>query len=295
MMIKTKITMMFFAIFALLYSLQCSATVPQHPVKRPVHHVVKKTRHVKTTAHKTVHKHQTHSRTHHARTHTRHHSTIARAALQDSIEEAEQPAHGLMSSIGEHMVRFVHNTISTLRYTAYKLGGTHFDRSKGVYIIDCSDYVDHLLQVSNPAAYSSLVHSTGSDKPTTEHYYHFFTGLTYKPRHYWNKIDYVKELQPGDILVFRNNKNSHTGVSGHVMVVMNKPTRIQDAFMVRVTDSASSGHSQDTRLPHTSGIGIGTMKIKVDPDTGEPSAYAWKLGSTFEHHVNFAMARPIEG
>ncbi len=118
--------------------------------------------------------------------------------------------------------------------------------------------------------------------------------MTYNPRHYWNKVDNVKELQPGDILVFRNNKNSHTGVSGHVMVVMNKPTRIQDAFMVRVTDSASSGHSQDTRLPHTSGIGIGTMQIKVNPDTGEPSAYAWKLGSTFEHHVNFAMARPSE-
>jgi hypothetical protein len=192
------------------------------------------------------------------------------------------------------MVQFVHSTISTLRYTAYKLGGTHFDSSKGVYIIDCSDYVDHLLQVSNPLAYHSLVNSTGTDKPTTAHYYDFFTGLTYKPKHYWNKVDYVNELQPGDILVFRNTKNSHTGVSGHVMVVMNKPTKIQNAFIVRVTDSASSGHSQDTRLPHTSGIGIGTMQIKVDPDTGEPSAYAWKLGSTFEHHVNFAMARPIE-
>ncbi|MCE3238592.1 MAG: hypothetical protein K0R24_1573, partial [Gammaproteobacteria bacterium] len=35
------------------------------------------------------------------------------------------PSPGLMSSIGTRMVDVVHNTISKLRYTAYKLGGTH--------------------------------------------------------------------------------------------------------------------------------------------------------------------------
>jgi hypothetical protein len=190
------------------------------------------------------------------------------------------------------MVQLVNNTIATLRYTAYKLGGTYFNSSKGVYIIDCSAYIDHLLENANPSAYLSLVNSSGTEKPTSEHYYHFFTGLSYKPRHYWNKIENVKELQPGDILVFRNKKTSHSGANGHVMLVMDKPVQIQNAFAVRVTDAAPSGHSQDTRLPHTSGIGIGTLKIFVKPD-GEPAAYSWKVGSAFEKHVNFAMARPI--
>ncbi len=295
-MVKTKIMTLCFIIIALLYSIQCRATTPHHT--ETAHHSSKHTRNTQHPKHKT----KKHTHTHvHSHKHTLHSHIRLHTAPSHEIAETPdetlppEPPHSLMSSLGTRMVHFVQNTISTLRYTAYKLGGTHFDSSKGVYIIDCSDYVDHLLQASNPAAYSSLVHSTGSDKPTTEHYYNFFTGLTYKPRHYWNKIENVNELQPGDILVFRNNKNSHTGVSGHVMVVMNKPTRIQDAFMVRVTDSASSGHSQDTRQPHTSGIGIGTMQIKVNPDTGHPSAYAWKLGSSFEHHVNFAMARPSEG
>ncbi|MCD6039685.1 MAG: hypothetical protein K0S27_1085 [Gammaproteobacteria bacterium] len=233
----------------------------------------------------------------HATPHHKHRvrSPASRQQIQKLTIPISLPTPGLISKLGTRMVQFVHSTISTLRYTAYKWGGTHFDSSHGIYIVDCSDYVDHLLQVSNPSAYNSLVNSSGSDKPTSEHYYHFFTGLTYKRRHYWNKVENVKELQPGDILVFRNKKNSHTGVSGHVMVVMNKPIRIQDAFLVRVTDSASSGHSQDTRLPHTSGIGIGTMQLKVNPDTGQPSAYAWKLGSPFERHVNFAMARPVGG
>ncbi len=217
--------------------------------------------------------------------------TVETVVISEPVSGVTPP--GLMSSLGTRMVEFVHNTISTLRYTAYKLGGTHFDRSNGIYILDCSDYVDHLLQAANPSAYSSLVNSTGSDKPTSEHYYHFFTGLTYKPRHYWNKINSVKELQPGDILVFRNQKNSRTGVEGHVMVVMKKPVRTENSFIVRVTDSASIGHSQDTRLPHTSGIGIGTMQLKINPETGHPSAYAWKLGASWEKHVNFAMARPL--
>ncbi len=298
---KIRMTKWLCAILVLLCNMQCIATTTHHHPARSVHHVVKKTPPVQHAKHKVtpvVRKHQVHPRIHaHVQAHAhRHHPIHSHPhTASHSINQSQliAPTHSLMSSWGERMVQFVHNTISTLRYTAYKLGGTHFDSSKGIYIIDCSDYVDHLLQVSNPSAYLSLVNSSGTEKPTSQHYYNFFTGLTYKPRHYWNKVDYVKELQPGDILVFRNTKNSHTGVSGHVMVVMNKPTKIQNAFMVRVTDSASSGHSQDTRLPHTSGIGIGTMQIQANPETGEPSAYAWKLGSTFEHHVNFAMARPI--
>jgi len=296
MMVQKKIIWLF-AFVTFLCSMQLHAATTQlhsHaalPKPHPHSYAGKHPRHVRHARHKvrhhTIHKHA-------ARLHLKspQQHPLEVAAVSPGVTAATPPP-SLMSTLGEHMVQFVHSTISTLRYTAYKLGGTHFDSSNGIYIVDCSDYVDHLLQVANPSAYLSLVNSSGSGKPTSEHYYHFFTGLTYKPRHYWNKVENVNQLQPGDILVFRNKKNSHTGVSGHVMVVMNKPTRTQNAFLVRVTDSASSGHSQDTRLPHTSGIGIGTMQIKVNPDTGQPSAYAWKLGSPFEKHVNFAMARPI--
>ena len=77
------------------------------------------------------------------------------------------------------------------------------------------------------------------------------------------------------------------------MMIMNKPIRIQDAFLVQVADSAPAGHSKDTRLPHTSGIGIGTLALKVNPDNGEPSAYAWRLHSSWKRQVNFEMARPF--
>ena len=204
-----------------------------------------------------------------------------------------KPTSSFISSIGQRLVHFVHNTVSTLRYSAYKLGGTHFDTSRGVYILDCSDYIDHILKEVYPAAYFDLVHASGADKPTTLHFYDFFSGLDNDPRDYWNRVDDVEQLQPGDILVFRYKRSFRSATSGHVMVVMNKPIRDEDGYLVRVADSAPVGHSQDTRARRVSGIGIGTMLLKANPKTGQPFAYAWKIGSRWNNNVHIAMARPV--
>lgn len=193
------------------------------------------------------------------------------------------------SSIESRLVSFVHKTVSTLRYSSYKLGGRNFDLSNGVYVLDCSDYVDHILEEIYPNAYSSLMDSTGSDKPTSAHYYSFFNRLSPNSHNEWRKIKDVEELRAGDILVFRNHS------TGHVMVVMDKPTYDEDAYFVKVADSAPSGHSQDTRPNKVSGIGIGTLLLKANPNTGEPLAYAWKIGARWKNNMKIAMARPAAG
>ena|SRR3990167_2570736 len=204
------------------------------------------------------------------------------------------PSPSLMMSMEQRTVEFVRKTVMTLNYSDYQLGGTVFDMKRGVYVLDCSSYVDHILQAVYPAAYLSLVAATGSEKPTTQHYYEFFTQLSNNSKRYWNNVKEVKQLEPGDIVVFRDKKNMHgTAAKGHVMIVMNKPMREMNEFVVRVADSASVGHSQDTRLPHVSGIGIGTLLLKVNPKTGKPYAYAWKVGSPWKSNVKFAMARPV--
>lgn len=200
--------------------------------------------------------------------------------------------HGFVASIEQRLVQFVHKTISTIQYSAYKLGGRRFDASKGIYVLDCSDYVDNILHAIYPKAYSNLVNSSGTDKPTSQHYFEFFNGLSEADNYYWSKIDEVDQLQPGDILVFRKKNGFRHGASGHVMIVMEKPIGESDEYLVRVADSAPVGHSQDTRVAHTSGIGIGTLLLKVDPNSGKPSAYAWKIGSRWVNNVSFAMARP---
>jgi hypothetical protein len=217
------------------------------------------------------------------------------AALQVEASAQSQPAasSGFVASVARRLVSFVHNTVSNLSYSVYKLGGKQFDTSNGIYVLDCSNYVDNVLHKIYPHAYSSLVATSGSDQPTSLQYYDFFNRLSERPKHYWNRIDDVEALQPGDILVFRK-KNTGQGTAGHVMIVMDKPIRDMNSFLVRVADSAPVGHSQDTRQPHTSGIGIGNLLLKVNPKTGEPLAYAWKVGSRWKENVNFAMGRPYD-
>jgi len=207
-----------------------------------------------------------------------------------------KPSLGLSKNAKQSLAQLADRTVQTLRHTMYKLGGTHFDSSKGVYEIDCSGYVDNLLHQANPQAYSSLSEWSKTFRPTSKDYYDFFNRLPRNNWGYWHKIGGVHELQPGDILVFRyKNKNSKR-VGGHVMVVMDKPTPDRSApnvFWVNVADSAASGHTNDTRPAHTSGVGIGALLLKVNPGTNVPNAYAWRAGAAWKHDMNFVMAEPV--
>jgi hypothetical protein len=214
--------------------------------------------------------------------------------ISETLVPQAQPSASskLVASMEQHLVNFVHNTVATLRYSDYKLGGRKFDSSQGVYIVDCSSFVDNILAKVTPNAYNSLVNATASTAPTTFHYYQFFSDLRADSNSYWNKINEVEKLRAGDILVFRYKQTR--GASGHVMVVMGKPIRDSNVFFVRVADSAPYKHSQDTRQGNEGGIGIGTLLLKVNPQTGKPSAYAWGVGSYWKENVKIAMARPLD-
>ncbi len=202
-------------------------------------------------------------------------------------------AKRFFSSVQQRLVQFVDDTVNTLSYSVYQWGGSHFDTSRGVYIVDCSRYVNYVLEATHPHAYFNLVRSSGSDTPNTQHYYDFITGLSDDPSRHWRRIEEVEDLQAGDILVFRNK--SAVGVdAGHVMVVMDKPVSSNSyTYLVRIADSAPTRHSYDTRSRRVSGIGIGTLVLRVDPMTGQPKAYAWQVGALWKKNVKFAMARPV--
>lgn len=193
---------------------------------------------------------------------------------------------------GERLVSFVHEVVGSLRYTRYAYGAGVFDSKYGVYKLDCSHYVDNILHRVDPMAYASLEAGTGAQMPNSENYYDFFTRLSDHLRYDWDKVDNARELQPGDVLVFRFKNPYGMQEGGHVMMVMDKPVIDNDALLVRVTDSAAAGHSDDTRAAHNSGVGIGTLLLKVDSYTGQPSAYAWEFNSPWKSSVDIAMARP---
>ena len=199
-----------------------------------------------------------------------------------------------ITSAQKKLVEFVDRTVSNINYSSYRLGGGRFDTSHGIYVLDCSRFVDSVLSRTYPAAYSSLVDATGSDQPASQHYYDFFSELPAHPSDiHWNRIEKIGQLRPGDILVFRYKK-PRGRTQGHVMVIMDKPQAApDDAWLVRVADSAPVGHSADTRQHNESGIGIGTLLLKPNA-TGKPAAYAWAMGSSWRRNVKFAMARPLK-
>lgn len=217
-------------------------------------------------------------------------STASIAAVSDhhNVQQEQAVTH----SMKERLVNFVSHTINNLKYTAYKFGGNHFDASQGVYVLDCSAYVGKVLESTHPDAYFDIVDTLGTDRPTSHDFYTFFKSLSEDREGSWNAVKTVEELEAGDILVFRykNKKGRITG--GHVMVVMDTPVGDFDTYSVKVADSARTQHSQDTRS-RRSGVGIGTLSIKVNPETGIPYAYAWREGAKWMKNVNIAMGRPV--
>lgn len=293
-MYKNKLITYFF-IFTLLigmtYPLQLSAATKK--TKKHTTHTVHRTVKNKHTPHRQVKKKHKTKKSTTVRI-SRHASSATMCApVRNNITKTFLPDY-LMSSTEKNLVEEVRNSITTLSYTSYKLGGAKIDKSRGVYVVDCSSYVDHILKSIYPDAYSSLTNYSGSYKPNSHDFYEYFQNLSESSESNWDTIEDVKKLRPGDIIVFRFKAKMSRNRPGHVMIVMDQPIRQNDVFLIRVADSAPSGHSVDTRQPHASGIGIGTLLLKVDPNTHSPYAYAWKVGSRWENNVNFAMARPID-
>lgn len=192
---------------------------------------------------------------------------------------------------------YVHNIIWHAKVNHYQLGGNCFNKVNGVYGLDCSAYIDHVLKDLDLNSYRSIAHWSRNYKPTSEDYYDFFNELpNNKIERHWFKIQNPLELQPGDILVFKYKNSEGKLAQGHVMVVMAKPIFIRhqhNVLLIKISDDAPSGHSYDTRTKHASGIGIGDLLLKINSITKKPIAYAWRVNAAWEEDMNFAMARPI--
>lgn len=192
---------------------------------------------------------------------------------------------------GQRIAQAVTNTLRTLTHSYYKYGGNYINKLHGVYAVDCSAYVDHILNDANLSAFKHLTSYMKTAKPSSRDYYSFFKQIPYNTTfNDWYHIKNVAQLRAGDIIVYRAKR------SGHVMIVVDAPQPLSGAaniYYVRVSDSASSGHGDDDTRGKKSGIGIGTLLLKTNNITDTPVALSWEVGAHWQHALNFAMARPI--
>jgi hypothetical protein len=253
------------------------------------------------------------------------HSSLTLAAAPEWVDpdivDASQAQYNLDSQ--ENFVApVVRSIMSNMHTSRYHLGSNQFNLEDGTYQVDCSAYVNHVLEHSAPQAYNSLQAQTGTNRPSTSDYFHFLAKIpAEQATHNWMKVAQVDELQPGDLIVYRKNavvkvktvhkikqvrhghkkirRVVHTKIihqnSGHIMVVMSKPipdANLPNVYHLEVSDSASSGHGHDTR-GHSGGIGMGTVLIKVSESTLAPVTLSWQEVSRWQPHIMFEMGRPL--
>ena len=169
--------------------------------------------------------------------------------------------------------------------TYYEFGGSG---RRGEGALDCSGYTNRVLARAAPRAFASL-RALRSRPRSTEYVERIELGGDG-----WSRIARVPDLQPGDIIAWRHRPGTPTKdprSTGHVAFVVGRP--VPDGgglWRVRVSDSARSGHSDDTRRG-ASGVGAGTILVGTTP-SGEARAVAWSLRGRFETPEAIALGRP---
>lgn len=166
---------------------------------------------------------------------------------------------------------------------------------EGGYYFDCSGFVDYALAHSRPASLEALP-VTRSTRPLAADFVRHFravaAGTAGGP---WTSVGAVPELRPGDVIAWLRPADVKSRNTGHVLVVLETPAANPDRageWLVKVADSTTSPHADDSRDKSDDGLGTGTIGLSVD-GAGRPVGYYWRGGvSTVLKHTEIALGRP---
>lgn len=168
---------------------------------------------------------------------------------------------------------------------------TSIDEENGTYDYDCSGFVGYALSRADPCAFRVLLHT----RPDAGNYYYHLVQFGPAPGNGgWMRVSTPLELRPGDIIVWLKPDESDAKSTGHIMVVAEEPLRNPERsgeVLVRVIDSTTSAHADDTRGSGRNGLGKGTIGIMTD-SSGPPTGYYWRGGvSSVMQETDMVFAR----
>lgn len=194
------------------------------------------------------------------------------------------------------LVERVDDALNAITLTYYVWGSDSWNDSTGVYKVDCTGFVNRMIEDANPSGFDEILEARDTTRPAAEDYYHFFRAIPYgSTRDKWTRIEKVASLRPGDVLVWKYTTEQASGSTGHAMIVVDTPVRDgrwSNVYRVRVADSAKSGHGTDNRGSSGSGVGAGYILLRYSSTSGRPYAYAWNTNGVWHSDVGFALARP---
>ena len=221
----------------------------------------------------------------------KHPSSVTASATSSALSPSTtNPAAGSGSAA---LVQEVQRELKAMRVTRYQ-HTTSVDENSGSYFYDCSGLLDYAMGRVRPADLKPIPRT--NVRPLAgdiEGYLH--RGLTGAIEG-WQALARVDALGPGDVVAWQATEDSTTGDTGHVMVVLEAPSRnsVRAAeWLVRVADSTLSPHALDSRHTGTTGLGTGTIGLVVD-ENGAPTAFYWRGGvSPQAKPTQIALGRPL--
>jgi hypothetical protein len=197
---------------------------------------------------------------------------------------------GCVRVFGLNLADTAEEDLKAVKETHYQ-HKTHLDKAAGVFDVDCSGFVDHLLKQAAPQQFSVLSIEPGHTRPRAEAYYELFAGLELNPKPGWKAIRRFSDLQRGDIIAWKKELSANeSGDTGHVMVVAGPPARRDNnSYRLTVYDSTKSPHDNDTRAAGMDGIGKGDLFFYVD---GQDAPVAFQFASQRKvHDAPISMGR----
>lgn len=159
---------------------------------------------------------------------------------------------------------------------------TRVDARAGRYDWDCSGMAAWVLERSAPRARRSL----NARRPVARTFHRTIAAApTDRARRGWRRVDHIRDVRPGDLFAWERPPGFRSRNTGHVGFVVNRPLRVREGlWAVRILDSTSLAHQDDTRAHDADGgLGRGTMAFVTD-GAGHATAYGWR-GTRSRGHI----------
>ena len=137
---------------------------------------------------------------------------------------------------------------------------------EGIYDCDCSGFLEYILSRVAPTHLKCIPPPVPPETRLLAHdFANFFHSLPYESTDGWRQIRYLQDAQRGDMIAWALPKQKK-GDTGHCFVVCADPNPLDPTTMaVEAYDSSSILHYDDSRSPGQTGVGTGTLRLKINP------------------------------
>jgi hypothetical protein len=200
---------------------------------------------------------------------------------------------GATAAQSENLGDAAERLLSRVRETHYQ-HRTHVDMSRGAYDMDCSGFVDYLLEQNAPVQFAPLRIEPGHTRPRAAVYFDLFTRLNKSPLPGWEAVPKIGEARRGDIIAWKLTASTdRPGDTGHVVIVAAAPVeQTSHLYRVQVYDSSVIHHDEDSRTEGTNGVGEGVITFRVDT-SGQPIGFQFNSRANY-HGEPIAIGRLVK-